>query len=82
MGHRVRAAPRRGRHRPEGPAALLALPDGSAIYYPDADGVIRRFLVDIADLVALAEARVQRGFTEAECERYFAPGDCPTPVPD
>ena len=68
---------------PNSPAAtLVALADGSAIYYPDADGVIRRFLVDIADLVALAEARVQRGFTEAECERYFAPGDCPTPVPD
>ncbi len=43
---------------PGGPAALFALPDGSAIYYPDADGVVRRFLVDVADLVALAEARV------------------------
>ena len=67
---------------PKRPAPLLALPDGSAVLYPDADGVIRRFLVDIADLVALAEARVQRGFTETECERYFAPGDCPTPDPD
>jgi hypothetical protein len=67
---------------PVNPAALVALADGSAIYYPDADGVIRRFLVDIADLVALAEQRVQRGFTEAECERYVAPGDCPTPVSD
>ena len=39
--------------------------------------MIRRFLVDVADVVALAEARVQRGFTETECERYFAPA-----VPD
>jgi DNA-binding SARP family transcriptional activator/WD40 repeat protein/tRNA A-37 threonylcarbamoyl transferase component Bud32 len=63
-------------------APLLALADGSAVYFPDADGVIRRFLVDVAHLVALAEQRVQRGFTEAECERYFAPGDCPTTVSD
>ena len=46
---------------PKRPAPLLALPDGSAVYYPDADGVIRRFLVDIADVVALAEARVRAG---------------------
>jgi WD40 repeat protein len=67
---------------PKRPAPLIALPDGSAVLYPDADGVLRRFLVDIADVVALAEARVQRGFSETECERYFAPGDCPTPDPD
>ena len=43
---------------PGSPFPLVALPDGSAVLYPDADGVVRRFLVDIADLVALAETRV------------------------
>ncbi len=67
---------------PKRPAPLLALPDGSAVLYLDADGVIRRFLVDIADVVALAEARVQRGFTETECERYFPPATARHPSPD
>ena len=60
-----------------GSADLIALPDGSAILYQDADGVLRRFPVDHADLAALARSRVQRGFTEPECERYFETGECP-----
>jgi WD40 repeat protein len=55
---------------------LFALRDGRTLFYADANGVLRRFLVEPQDLVALARSRVQRGFTEAECERWFPDEDC------
>jgi hypothetical protein len=57
---------------------LFALPDGETIFYADADGVLRRYLIDPDDLVEIARTRVQRDFTESECVRFFPAGDCPT----
>jgi len=56
---------------------LYALPDGRALYYPDAEGVLRRYLIDPDELATLHRSRVQRGFTESECTRFFPHGDCP-----
>ena len=62
-------------------AFLFAVPsDDDSVYYQDAGGVIRRFPINTGDLVALARSRVQRGFTDTECHRYFPPGDCPTVI--
>ena len=60
---------------------LFALPDGEVVFYADANGVLRRYLTDPDDLVALARSRVQRDFTEVECSRFFSDGDCPTLEP-
>ncbi len=57
---------------------LFALPDGKTLFYADAKGVLRRYLTDPDDLVGLARSRVQRDFTETECLRFFATGNCPT----
>lgn len=50
--------------------------DGRNLYYQGAGGVLRRFPLDDTELVALAEQRVQRDFTEAECERFAIADDC------
>jgi len=55
---------------PGEPAELFAHPDGSAVFYQDAGGVLRRLLLDHRDLAEVAQGRVQRGFTDTECERY------------
>lgn len=39
---------------------------------------VRIHTLDIDELIAIAEARLSRVMTEAECERYFG-GPCPTP---
>ena len=45
--------------------------DGTRLYAASRDGVIRTYLLDIDDLVELATSRVDRAFTDAECERYL-----------
>lgn len=50
--------------------------DGRHLYYESAGGVLRRFPLDHGELAALAEQRVQRDFTEAECERFAIRGNC------
>ena len=49
----------------------------SYLYYTDAAGVVRRYLVDTDELVELAESRLTRGFTADECTRYFGVGGLP-----
>ena len=51
-------------------------PDGSTLMYLDADGVIKRMLLNPDELVAFARSRVTRDFTEQECERYSIAEDC------
>lgn len=45
------------------------------------EGAIQIFLVNIEDLVALAESRLTRWFTRDECLRYLRPERCTTPTP-
>ena len=58
-------------------AHLFALPDDKTLFYADANEVLRRFVTDVDDLVELARSRLQRRFTDVECDRYFQPGECP-----
>jgi hypothetical protein len=52
-------------------------PDGRYLYYPDTGNVVRRFPLDVDELVGLAESRLTRGFTADECRRYLRSADCP-----
>jgi WD40 repeat protein len=51
-------------------------PDGGFLLYNDG-GVLRRYYIDTDNLIALAENRLTRPFTDAECRRYLDPGRCP-----
>jgi DNA-binding SARP family transcriptional activator/WD40 repeat protein/energy-coupling factor transporter ATP-binding protein EcfA2 len=51
-------------------------PDGEYLLYADAGGILRKYLLDTDDLVELAEQRLTRGFTAAECDRYLIPDRC------
>lgn len=61
------------------PPHEVAIPmtDDTTVLYSNAGGVLTRLQTNIEDLVDLAQSRVQRGFTEAECGRFFPQGDCP-----
>jgi WD40 repeat protein len=48
------------------------------LYYEDANGVVRRFEIDVDALAQLARSIVTRDFTQEECERYFPGEACPT----
>ncbi len=45
------------------------------------DGVVRVFLTDIDDLLALAQSRVTRSLTDAECQRFLHIEGCRSPAP-
>lgn len=45
--------------------------DGRYHYYADDGGLVRRFPLNPEELVTLARARAQRGFTPEECTRYL-----------
>jgi len=51
--------------------------DGRVLYTTTASGPVRGWLLDTGELVDLAESRVTREFTAAECARYFPGSTCP-----
>jgi WD40 repeat protein/basic membrane lipoprotein Med (substrate-binding protein (PBP1-ABC) superfamily)/DNA-binding SARP family transcriptional activator len=51
-------------------------PDGTLLATSGEDGV-RIYAVQLEDLVALARARLTRGFTPEECRGYLGPERCP-----
>ena len=55
---------------------LLPTADDRVLYYMDAEGAMRRFPLDVDELVAIAEQRLQRDFTEDECRQYEIASDC------
>jgi WD40 repeat protein len=55
---------------------LAPTPDDRYLYYEDEGHLLRRFPLDVAELVELAKRRVQRGFRADECERYELADDC------
>ena len=59
-------------------AYMFALNDEETAYYQDAGGVLRRLTTNPDALAELARSRVQRGFTDAECERYLPLRSCPS----
>jgi WD40 repeat protein len=58
------------------PPHLNFSPDGTYLLYPDAGQVLRRFPLDTARLVELAETRVTRDLTVDECRRYLDTDVC------
>jgi WD40 repeat protein len=51
--------------------------DGSRLYASGEDGVVRVFLLDLGELIELAEARLTRTLTTDECLRYLHVTRCP-----
>jgi WD40 repeat protein/transcriptional regulator with XRE-family HTH domain len=51
---------------------------GSHLLVASNDGVVRVFLLQIDELLALAQSRVTRSFTTAECKKYLHVEQCPT----
>jgi WD40 repeat protein len=45
-------------------------PDGRYVVAAGEDGMVRVFVVDIEDLMVLAQSRLSRDFTLVECQEY------------
>lgn len=58
--------------------AFSPLEGGSQLAVASVDGVVRVFLLQIDKLLALAESRVTRSLTTAECQKYLHVDQCPT----
>ena len=52
-------------------------PDGNDLFYQDTGGVIRKYPMDLDVLVDLANSRLTRTLTEAECQTYLHVEACP-----
>jgi DNA-binding SARP family transcriptional activator/WD40 repeat protein len=63
-------------HQEDAPTFAFA-PGTDTLYYEDGGGVVRRFPIDVEELVQLAHSLLTRGFTQEECNRYFAGKECP-----
>ena len=62
---------------PGGQASLSLTKDGQRLYTADSDGVIRVYVIPEAELISLAQSRVTRPLTEAECQQYLHAPSCP-----
>jgi WD40 repeat protein len=51
--------------------------DGTKLVTAGLDGVARVWALDLDDLMAIAEDKLTRGFTEAECREYLHRDACP-----
>ena len=51
--------------------------DSGHIAVASGDGIVRVFLLRVEDLLALAETRITRSFTIAECQKYLHLEQCP-----
>lgn len=55
--------------------------DGARLFIASADGIVRSFLLQVEELLTLAESRVTRSFTLEECQRYLHLEQCSTYKP-
>jgi len=53
-------------------------PDGRSLATSGEDGTVQVTLTNLEEMVALAQERLTRGFTEAECRQYLHLDSCPT----
>jgi WD40 repeat protein len=53
--------------------------DGAHLAVSSADGVVRVFLLQTDELLALAQSRITRTWTTAECQQYLHVEECPAP---
>ena len=51
---------------------------GSHLAVASNDGVVRIFTLQVDDLLALAQTRITRSFTAAECQKYLHVEQCPS----
>jgi WD40 repeat protein len=51
--------------------------DGAHLVVASADGVVRLFLLRMDELLTLAQSRVTRSLTAAECQKYLHADECP-----
>ncbi len=63
--------------KPDDPPSVSFAGGTDTLYYEDASGVVRRFLLDPIRSMALARSLVHRSLTPDECTRYFPDGHCP-----
>jgi WD40 repeat protein len=52
-------------------------PDGKFLALAGGDGSVRVFILAIEDLINLANSRLTRSFTLAECQKYLHQDVCP-----
>jgi WD40 repeat protein len=52
-------------------------PDSSKLALSSSDGVIRVYTLKTIDLLTLAQSRVTRSLTAAECQKYLHSSSCP-----
>ena len=63
-------------HR-QGVEGIAFSPDGSRLAAAGQDGSVRVYALDLGDLVAIAQARLTRSLTTAECQQYLNVEECP-----
>ena len=56
---------------------LAFSPDGTRLASSSPDGTTRVYTLDVDELVALAQSRLTRWFTPAECQHYLHVDECP-----
>ena len=70
--------PRMALGGPEVPIRSVAFsPDGTRLASLDYDGLVRVWALDLDDLVAIANDRLTRTFTDEECRQYLHVESCP-----
>ncbi|MDX1510102.1 MAG: BTAD domain-containing putative transcriptional regulator [Nitriliruptorales bacterium] len=57
--------------------AVALSEDGSTLYTGTTSAGIQAWILDHDQLIEFARSRVSRGFTDAECARYFSNSACP-----
>ncbi len=57
--------------------ALAFSPGGKRLATGSVDGTVRVYVLPKEELMAISRARLTRGWTAAECERYLRGGQCP-----
>jgi WD40 repeat protein len=58
---------------------LAFSPDGTRLYAAGEDGAIRPYVLDIDELIELAQSKVTRSLTDEECRQYLYLEACPAP---
>jgi WD40 repeat protein len=58
-------------------SGIAFTPDGKYVVTSGRDGEVHVYVVHLEDLITLARARLTRGFTQAECQKYLHVETCP-----
>lgn len=64
-------------HTASGVGRVAFSPDGKLLASQHHDGTTRLYVLPIPDLVTLAQSRLTRSLTDAECQRYLHVETCP-----